>query len=251
MPVVLTKMTNSKGQKMGGKREQGNIFSYVTHTWNPCRGACPHCCRYCFQNRERKQNFALLDESEFSTDLGVGRFIFVGSSCDLFAEEIDMRWILRTLAHCRRYKYNRYLFQTKNPKRLYGLQTQLPENSVCGTTIETNRYYLEMGKAPLPRERIEYLKLFTPNHETMISFEPIMDFDLNKLTAWAHRVKPSWINIGANTNPKVELTEPSSEKLCRLAEQLNLKFNVKCKDSLKRLWPNGSEQRNASFSFTC
>jgi protein gp37 len=34
-----------------------------------------------------------LDEREMKTDLGSGNFIFVGSSCDMFAEDVPQDWI--------------------------------------------------------------------------------------------------------------------------------------------------------------
>ena len=98
------------------------MYEFVTHTWNTIKGACPHDCSYCYMKRWGKQNPDRFDEKELKTDLGNGNFIFVGSSCDMFADDIPETWILRTLEHCFKYN-NRYLFQTKNPKNAETLIT--------------------------------------------------------------------------------------------------------------------------------
>jgi len=38
-----------------------------------------------------------LMKKELKTDLGNGNFIFVGSSCDLFANDIPKKWILKDI----------------------------------------------------------------------------------------------------------------------------------------------------------
>ena len=102
----------------------------------------------------------------------------MGSSCDLFAKVIPVEYIYSTLAHCSNYEENKYLFQSKNPERIYNLRKFLPEKVVLGTTIETNRIYPEMGDAPPPRDRAwAMFKLQIEEYQTMITVEPIIDFD--------------------------------------------------------------------------
>jgi DNA repair photolyase len=32
---------------------KGNMYPFVTHTWNPIRGKCPHDCSYCYMKNDR------------------------------------------------------------------------------------------------------------------------------------------------------------------------------------------------------
>ena len=141
---------------------KGNMYSFVTHTWNAIKGICPHNCSYCYM-KSFPQKELKFDENELKTNLGKDNFIFVGSSCDMFAEEIPQGWIDKVFKHCfYSDRQNRFLFQTKNPKRIWKLRGQIPKNynssikNVIGTTIETNRYYEKMGLTPSPQERVLY-----------------------------------------------------------------------------------------------
>ncbi|GAI23708.1 unnamed protein product, partial [marine sediment metagenome] len=97
-------------------KQKGNMYPFVTHTWNPIRGKCPHDCVYCYMKvyPQPELHFAT---KEMETNLGIGNFIFVGSSTDMWAYEAEGNWILDTLKHCCKYSLNRYLFQSKNPAR--------------------------------------------------------------------------------------------------------------------------------------
>ena len=86
-----------------------------------------------------KQKPLHLVEKELKDNLGEGNFIFVGSSTDMFADDVPDVWIKAVLNHCDHYILNKYLFQTKNPEKMN--KFLLPDNSFVGTTIETNRDY--------------------------------------------------------------------------------------------------------------
>jgi len=73
------------------------MYEFVTHTWNTVKGECYHDCSYCYMKRWGKLNPVRFDEKELKTDLGSGNFIFVGSSCDMWAENIPDKWIFKTL----------------------------------------------------------------------------------------------------------------------------------------------------------
>ena len=221
---------------MGLNGVKGNMYDWVSHTWNTVKGACPHGCEYCYMKRWGRQPEIHFDEKELKTDLGSGNFIFVGSSCDLFANSIPITWIHDTLDHCREYEANRYLFQSKNPGRIYRLRRFLPPDITVGTTIETNRSYPEMGDAPDVKERAwAMLNLSLLDIKTIITVEPIMDFDLDKLVGIIKAAEPTWVNIGANTNSKVSLLEPSPDKVKYLIKYLKAFAGVKVKPNLKRL----------------
>ena len=103
---------------MGLNKSKGNMYDFVTHTWNTVKGKCYHDCSYCYMKKWGKLNDVRFDEKELKTDLGKDNFIFVGSGCDMFAESIPDEWIKKTLKHCGLYEDNQYLFQTKNPKNI-------------------------------------------------------------------------------------------------------------------------------------
>ena len=71
-------------------------------------------------------------------------------------------------------------------------------------------------------------------YQTMISVEPIMEFDLEILTSWIKRREPEFVNIGADSKGH-KLPEPSPEKVRDLIDSLKKFTEVKVKDNLKRL----------------
>jgi DNA repair photolyase len=32
-------------------KSTGNLYEFVTHSWNPIQGKCPHDCSYCYVER--------------------------------------------------------------------------------------------------------------------------------------------------------------------------------------------------------
>jgi DNA repair photolyase len=172
------------------------------------------------------------DEKEMKTDLGTGNFIFVGSSCDLFAENIPEEWIAATLNYCNKFD-NRYLFQTKNPKRI--LNFKLPKSVIC-TTIESDIFYPEiMMNSPKPHERMKYMEMLSDcGFETFVTIEPIMDFNLNSMVELIRRCDPEQVNIGADSG-KNGLPEPSKEKILQLIGELEKFTVIHSKKNLTRL----------------
>jgi len=209
-------------------KSKGNMYPFVTHTWNPIKGKCSHDCSYCYM-KVWKQKPLHLVEKELNDDLGSGNFIFVGSSTDMFAEDVPKEWIIKTLEHCSKHD-NRYLFQTKNPKRFEEFVGGYPFNSVLGTTLESNRSHIEISKAPDIGERISYMNW----DNVMITIEPIMDFDLKPFVMMIKRIKPKWVNIGADSKGH-KLPEPSKEKVDALIKELRKFTEVKIKPNLNRI----------------
>lgn len=212
---------------------RGNMYEFVTHTWNTVKGECPHGCTYCYMHRWGKQKPVHFDEKELKTDLGTGNFIFVGSSCDLFAEDIPEKWIIDTLTHCGKFDQNRYLFQTKNPE---GIRRILPYQSIVCVTLETNRYYPEFMKmSPSPLNRVhEMLKI---RHELFITIEPVMDFDVLDFLDMIKSCSPKQVNIGADSGNN-HLPEPSKEKLMDLIDELKKFTTIHHKRNLSRILNN-------------
>ncbi|HFC76760.1 MAG TPA: DUF5131 family protein [Candidatus Moranbacteria bacterium] len=218
---------------MGLNKTKGNMYDFVSHTWNPIKGKCSHDCSYCYMKRWGKLPDLRLDEKEMKTDLGTGNFIFVGSSTDIFANDVPDEWIHDVLDYCNGWS-NKYLFQTKNPRRYLDFISYFPEQTVLGTTIETNRNY-DISKAPIPKERAYAMgDLFGYNFERMVTIEPLMDFDLDDMVTLIRIAMPHWVNIGADSQ-KSNLPEPPYYLVKKLIDALNEFTEVRQKKNLNRL----------------
>jgi protein gp37 len=170
-----------------------------------------------------------LDDTELRENLGRDNIIFVGSSTDMFAEDVPDRWINKVLARCKLFD-NTYLFQSKNPKRFSDFDGNYPTKTIFGTTIETNREN-NLANAPSRTERVKYIM---DRGKSMITIEPIMDFDLESFVETIKAIQPEWVNIGADSKNH-SLPEPTREKVDALIIEL-LKFTeIKKKHNLNRL----------------
>lgn len=213
------------------------MYGFITHTWNPVKGECQHNCAYCYMKRFPQRQLRLV-EKELEDDLGEGHFIFVGSSTDLFAKDVPNEWIRATLQHCKNYPKNKYLFQSKNPTRFIDFKEDYPHDVVFGTTIETNdtAYLASISRAPNPYDRAQAIKaLRESGYETMITIEPIIEFDLPAFTALLADARPNKIAIGADSNSRHSLREPNKEKTLALIQTLRLFTEVYLKPNLDRV----------------
>ena len=98
-------------------------------------------------------------------------------------------WIeKKTLEHCQKFD-NKYLFQTKNPKRI--LNFKLPKSVIC-TTIESDMFYSEiMANSPKPYDRAKHMKMLSDcGFETFVTIEPILDFNLDELVDLIKQCSP-------------------------------------------------------------
>ena len=212
------------------------MYDWVTHVWSPVRGQCSHSCEYCFMKR-----FPLppmnLNEKELNLNLGEDNIIFVCHTIDLFADDVPAEWIEQVLWKCREASKNKYLFQSKNPARFTEFLDKFPPSVIFGTTIETNRTIYVESKAPTYTERAEAIgemKELIEGCETIVTIEPIYDFDLEPLVDIIVTANPTWINIGADSKGH-RLPEPSKEQIVELIKTLDTKMDVRKKNNLKRI----------------
>lgn len=218
------------------RESKGQMYDWITHTWNPIKGKCPHDCSYCYMKRWGEQRPLRLDERELRTDLGTGNFIFVGSSTDMFADKTfdvidchDIEAILKKM--CKH--DNSYLLQTKNPHGLYWFRDHLPKNTVVCTTIETNRWYPgTMNNCPTTAMRAYWITQI--GKPCYVTIEPIMDFDLVPMIELIKQCHPVQVNIGADSGNN-HLPEPSKEKLLELIAELQKFTVIARKSNLGRL----------------
>ena len=214
-------------------KQKGNMYTFITHTFNIIKGRCPHNCSYCYCKRF-PQSPLHFDEKELKTPLGEGNIIFVGSSCDMWADNIPPEWIIKTIEHCEMFSNNTYLFQSKNPQRFIDfLQGQdFPKEVIIGTTIETNRRNNTISSCPLPQERAYALSKY--KGRKFVTIEPILDFDIEELVELIKHISPEFVNIGADSKNH-NLPEPNGAKILILIKELEKFTKVNKKENLKRL----------------
>ena len=217
---------------MSLNKQKGNMYGFITHTWNPIRGKCIHDCIYCYM-KVYPQKELRLDQKTLDDNLGNNNFLFVGSSTDMFAKNVNSDWITDVINRCFEYSDNKYLFQSKNPKRF--LYYKFPINTILCTTIETTINY-NLSKAPDIYERFVYIEMLKreKNFKTMITLEPLLEFDLESMLEMLQWAKPNFVNIGADSKNH-NLPEPNSEKVKALISELEKFTKVHQKDNLKRL----------------
>lgn len=212
-------------------KQKGNMYGFVSHTWNPIRGRCFHDCSYCYMKPFVKKDLHFA-ETELDIDLGEDKYIFVGSNTDMFANNVPSDWILKVLKKCTPI-VNSYLFQSKNPKRMMEFVHSFPMHTTLATTIESNRDY-SISKVMSPYYRALYLGLLSTYFPTMVSIEPIMDFDLKEFVMQIKQAKPKFVSIGADSKGH-KLNEPSADKIKLLIYELEKFTSVYKKPNLNRL----------------
>ncbi len=175
------------------------------------------------------------DKKELKTDLGKGNTIFVGSSCDMFSENVSDFWISNTIEHCKKFD-NEYIFQTKNAKRMCQVNKFFPNKSRFIVTVESDIDYPEhYNNSPKVKDRMFWFESMSQSHNSMISVEPIMDFNLDIFSTMLIHSGAVQVNIGADSGGN-NLPEPSKEKLLELVKILqDVDVTVFLKDNLKRL----------------
>lgn len=216
---------------------KGNMYDFVNITWNPVNGKCNHNCKYCYMKRINPNAGQIrLAVERFNDNLGKGNYIFLGSSTDLFAENVPSKWIERALQYCYYYndpeKPNTFLLQSKNPMRfLEFIDHPLMAYVEFCTTLETNRYYPDiMNNAPRIEDRVNTMeKIADLGFKTMVTAEPLMDFDLYEFVELIRHCGPYQINIGRNSIRDIILPEPSPKKVHDLVTNLQSFTRVKIK----------------------
>lgn len=223
------------------------MFGFITETWNPLGGMCPHRCIYCWSRRLEKR-FSLkkyrgeprLIELELKRKFKPGSFVFVQDMTDLFAENVPEEMIEAVLNHIAKFPKTRFLLLTKNPKRYLDFLHVIPSNCVLGVTLETDGEeisYSRISLAPHPADRINAIIDICSRHaaETMVSIEPILQFNHEKFLAGILSLSPKFVAVGYD-NYGNRLPEPPLEKTLRLINTLKNYTAVYCKTIRKAWW---------------
>lgn len=222
-------------------------FRNEIYTYNPIKGDCSHQCIYCYMKsimlRYHQNPTLRLDQKELYIKMGRNRFIFLGSSTDMFAAEVPSEWIVAVLDHLYDFPENEYMFQSKNPTRFlefvgHKLFTKLKERLIFCTTMESDIDHEGMSMSPMIAARATAMqKISSMGFQTMITVEPVMMFsDALKFADLLASVNPVQVNIGANTNRQVKLIEPAKDEILALIKELeNRNITVHQKSNLERL----------------
>lgn len=223
---------------------KGNMYPWVTHMHAELGGECVHKCSYCYVNNPRWGRAprycgdVRLIEAETKTRFGTGKVIFKEHMNDLFAVGVSDEIIVKIIAHCHQWPENTYVFQTKNPAR-YFARNCFPIKSIFGTTIETNRNLPKsISIAPQPRERASAMASLSA--DKFVTIEPVMDFDVDILAGWIDKIRPKFLNLGADSKNH-NLPEPTVEKIMALVSKLKeYGIELREKHNLGRLKQKGS-----------
>ncbi len=214
-------------------KTHGKMFSIVTSTWNPISG-CLYDCRYCWAKSlaltklKTAKRYAngfkpSFNTSEFRVNFGRGDLVFVADMGDMFAPFIPDRWIKQVLDHIRQFPEADFLFMTKNPKRYLELLPFIPQNTILGTTIETDMNSLivegKVSFAPPPSERAEAMKLLDWDRK-IVSIEPILQFNFDVIIKWIAEIDPFIVYVGYD-NYGCHLHEPSIQQTFELLHKLS------------------------------
>jgi len=229
---------------MGLVRQKGNMYPWVTHMHAHLAGACPYRCVYCYVQRSPRgiaakyQGEQRLLPDELGVKYGKGRVIFIEHCADLFATDVSSDWIDKILRHCRAYPKNRYVFQSKNPNRMWAWRCSMPIGSSVGVTIETNRSTVGISQAPQPSMRLAILQgqdWATWGHAMFITVEPILAMDPEHFAQQIALARPAFVNIGADSK-RCGLKEPSRKDVLALIAKLGEhKIEIREKHNLARL----------------
>jgi len=252
------------------------MYPFVTHTTNAVRGRCPHRCAYCYMTghpswtdpdghdippalvRDQLKGCPVAMKPDAETGRPKDRFIFFGSSGDSFAEDIPAEWIRAFLDFCRTHdgtcgcRLNdarvKWLFQSKNPARFLAFTDEFPQDVMLATTIETNRDARRgpkgiISEAPPIECRVDAMgELSTRGFPLLVSIEPVMAFDLERLLRLIYLCHPTMVSIGADSRGEEErrrdpIYEPRRGEITRLvlALEKDLGLPVVQKKNLDRL----------------
>jgi len=214
-------------------KAKGRMFKSVGYTWNPISG-CSHDCIYCWaklmKDRHGQVFTPMLRPKYFNDKFPEDEsWIFVGSTGDIFCEEVPDEWIIKLLTFINQYNGNhKFLLQSKNPVRLTSPDRQFnfisymshfKEKIIIGTTLETTGE-TPWSTAPPTRERFEAMQyLSNAGYKTFLSLEPLAEFDLDCMKAWIDEISPEAVEIGLE-NYTEYLPKPNDVQILMLIEWL-------------------------------
>lgn len=226
---------------MNLNKTKGNMYQDVDYTANPIRGECYCKCDYCYIRNsyimsQHYQGQPRLINSFDGFPENKGR-IFVGSGIDMFAPNVQKRDIIKVLKAASQAEGNEYLFQTRFLRNIPNFIKYIDmDRMMFGTTIESGKTYTTT-KAPSPQDRLLNAWIVSRyyNLRSMISVEPIMDFDVNSFTGAIISSQPEYVSIGADSGNN-NLDEPPKNKVLDFISKLKkASIETRIKPNLERI----------------
>ena len=133
-------------EKQMFNKEKSDSIEWSKWTWNPVTG-CIYACQYCyardignrfqggFEPKFHPERLSAPINTRLPIDTGNGnRNVFVCSMAELFGDWVPQEWIDQVIESCAKSPEWNFIFLTKNPKRLIGIEW--PKNAWVGTTVD-------------------------------------------------------------------------------------------------------------------
>jgi protein gp37 len=218
------------------------MFPFITVTWNMVAMDCLHGCSYCWATVLKKGKLkdapryvelrkmveqygskvkpCILIEKELNRVFKAGDSVFVEDMGDLFGSWVPSDWIrqvFRAISHSN--SAAKFLLLTKNPKRYLDFSGQIPQNCICGATIETTESVRAFSQAPSPSERFQAMKELEHPHK-MICVEPIVNFEPSKFYHWLTWIPNLEMVVVGYDNYNHHLEEPKLKTTMKLINDL-------------------------------
>lgn len=229
------------------------MFSFITKTWNPIAGGpCPFNCYKggCWATKLKVKNDWdkykgpwRIHESQINKKFKAGDFVFVCDMIDIGAPDIPEEVVERLLDVIRAQPEVQFLLLTKADKFYGEYMDDIPNNCVCGITMETD---LDISKewtnAPHPQKRLDnlvWMKCHYPRTKTFISIEPIMKFSIFFADKIA-KVEPWGVAVGYD-NYSNDLPEPLIWSTKELISALGKFTNLDLK-TIRKAWYEETEE---------
>lgn len=227
------------------------MFPFITGTLNPLCGKCDFNCKYCWASKLVKQygmnkykGLIRIDEKLLKNpklkgrEIKVNDFIFFVDMLDMCGRNVPLQLLRRIFTIPKRFPDARFLNLTKNPFRFIEMLREglFSKNCYLGATIESNRYYPTISKAPSQQMRLGAMRWlqYNTNLPLLICAEPLLDFDRYFIDNIID-IKPWAVAIGYD-NYNHRLPEPPLAKTTELINALkrtNIKVFLK---SIRPAW---------------
>lgn len=223
------------------------MFSFISKTWNPIAGGpCPFNCYKggCWATKlkltfdmEKYKGAWRIHESQIDRKFKAGEFVFVCDMIDIGAPDIPSEVVDRVLDAMRDQPDVQFLLLTKSDQFYGEYMHDIPDNCVCGITMETDQDIpKELTLAPHPEKRLDslvWLKCYYPMIRTFIAIEPIMPFSKD-FAKKIERAEPWMVAIGYD-NYDNKMPEPTLKETKQLIPQLE-KFTTLDLKTIRKAW---------------